>query len=30
MALVFSGFLKNHVGGELGISEIAVKAHGDG
>jgi FixJ family two-component response regulator len=27
MALVVSGFLNKQVGGELGISEITVKAH---
>jgi len=29
MALVVSGVLNNQVGGELGISEITVKAHRD-
>ena len=28
MALVVSGLLNKQVGGELGISEITVKAHG--
>ena len=27
MALVFAGLLNKQVGGELGISEITVKAH---